>query len=83
MRDRGLRWGVLLCRGNQNVQFPVRVRYVGSSVAYTFAGVFAGGLAPLAFTRMYQAGNETGPIVAYAAIALIITVVALLASRRD
>ena len=64
-------------------QFPVRVRYVGSSVAYTFAGVFAGGLAPLAFTRMYQAGNETGPIVAYAAIALIITVVALLASRRD
>ena len=30
-------------------QFPARVRYVGASVAYTFAGVFAGGLAPLIY----------------------------------
>ena len=64
-------------------QFPVRVRYVGSSVAYTFAGVFAGGLAPLAFTRIYQASKETGGIVVYAGIALIITVVALLSSRHS
>jgi MFS family permease len=64
-------------------QFPARVRYVGSSVAYTFAGVFAGGLAPLAFTRMYQVSKETGPIVLYAAIALVITVLALLSSRHS
>ena len=62
-------------------QFPTRVRYVGASVAYTFAGVFAGGLAPLAFTKIYQASHETVGIVVYAVIALAITVLALLASR--
>jgi len=62
-------------------QFPTRVRYAGASVAYTVAGVFAGGLAPLAFTRIFQASHETGGIVAYASIALVITVLALLASR--
>jgi len=62
-------------------QFPTRVRYAGSSVAYTVAGVFAGGLAPLAFTKIFQASQETGGIVVYAAIALLITVVALIASR--
>jgi MFS family permease len=64
-------------------QFPARVRYVGSSVAYTFAGVFAGGLAPLAFTKLYQVHRDTGEIVAYAASALVITVIALLASKRS
>ena len=63
-------------------QFPARVRYVGASVAYTFAGVFAGGLAPLVFTKLYQANKETGLIVVYAAMALVITVVALLSARR-
>jgi MFS family permease len=65
-------------------QFPTRVRYAGSSIAYTFAGVFAGGLAPLAFTRLYQLNRDTGGIVVYAAVALLITTVALLQSRsRD
>ena len=64
-------------------QFPTRVRYVGASVAYTFAGVFAGGLAPLAFTRLYQANKETGEIVVYAALALVITMIALLCSRQS
>ena len=64
-------------------QFPARVRYVGASVAYTFAGVFAGGLAPLAFTRIYQAEKETGFIVVYAATALVITVLALLSARHS
>jgi MFS family permease len=64
-------------------QFPVRVRYVGASVAYTFAGVFAGGLAPLAFTRIYQSSKETGLIVVYAGTALLITVCALLSSRHS
>ena len=64
-------------------QFPTRVRYAGASVAYTVAGVFAGGLAPLAFTRIFQSSRETGGIVVYAAIALVITVLALLASRNS
>jgi MFS family permease len=64
-------------------QFPTRVRYVGSSVAYTVAGVFAGGLAPLAFTKIYQTTKETGSIVVYASLALVITVVALIKSRHS
>ncbi len=62
-------------------QFPVQVRYAGSSIAYTFAGVFAGGLAPLAFTKIYQVSQQTGPIVVYAGVALVITIVALLKAR--
>jgi MFS family permease len=63
-------------------QFPVQVRYAGSSVAYTFAGVFAGGLAPLAFTWLYKMERDTVPIVVYAVVALSVTVIALLGSRR-
>jgi MFS family permease len=63
-------------------QFPTRVRYAGSSIAYTLAGVFAGGLAPLAFTRIFQLSKDTLGIVVYALAALLITVVALVAARR-
>ena len=62
-------------------QFPARIRYAGASIAYTFAGVFAGGIAPMMFTKIYQVTQVTGPIVVYAAVALLITVVALLAAR--
>lgn len=62
-------------------QFPARVRFAGSSIAYTFAGVFAGGIAPLVFTKLYATTKQTGLIVLYAAAALILTVLALLAAR--
>ena len=58
-------------------QFPARVRYAGASVAYTFAGVFAGGVAPLAFTALYGKFGSTLVIVLYASAALAITAVAL------
>jgi MFS family permease len=63
-------------------QFPAGVRYAGSSIAYTFAGVFAGGLAPLAFTRLYQVDRDTGPIVVYVLVALSITVIALIGAGQ-
>ena len=63
-------------------QFPAQVRFAGSSIAYTFAGVFAGGIAPMVFTRIFQVSRETGGIVLYTAFALTITVVALLAARK-
>jgi MFS family permease len=63
-------------------QFPTRVRYAGSSIAYTFAGVFAGGIAPLMFTKIYQASSATRGIVIYATSALVITAAALILSRR-
>lgn len=62
-------------------QFPARVRYAGSSIAYTFAGVFAGGIAPLAFTKLYQSFGITLPVVIYASVALVITVIALRSAR--
>ncbi len=63
-------------------QFPPRVRYAGASVAYTFAGVFAGGIAPLMFTRLYQAWKHPWPIVAYGLAALAVTAIALIAARN-
>jgi MFS family permease len=63
-------------------QFPTRVRYAGSSLAYTFAGVFAGGLAPLAMTWLYREAGSTRVVVAYAIVALVITAFALRKARR-
>ena len=62
-------------------QFPVRVRYAGASVAYTFAGVFAGGLAPLAMTGLFRKFGGTTMIVMYATTALLITITALACAR--
>jgi MFS family permease len=58
-------------------QFPTRVRYAGSSLAYTFAGVFAGGIAPLAMAALYRSLGTTIALVAYAMLALLITAAAL------
>lgn len=58
-------------------QFPTRVRYAGSSLAYTIAGVFAGGLAPLAMTALFGWAGSTRVVVAYAIVALAITAFAL------
>jgi MFS family permease len=63
-------------------RFPADVRYAGSSIAYTFAGVFAGGLAPLAFTALYRINRQTLLIVVYFLVALSITVVALSAAGK-
>lgn len=59
-------------------QFPTRVRYAGASLAYTFAGVFAGGVAPLALTALYAHFHDSIAVVLYAGAALLITGLALL-----
>jgi MFS family permease len=64
-------------------QFPTRVRYAGSSLAYTIAGVFAGGIAPLAMTGLFREFGTTRVIVMYAATALLITITALAFARPD
>jgi MFS family permease len=63
-------------------QFPTRVRYAGASLAYTLAGVFAGGLAPLAFGALYKAWGNSALLAAYCAGALLLTAVALRLARR-
>ena len=63
-------------------QFPTEVRYAGASLAYTFAGVFAGGIAPLAFTALYRSFGTPSVVALYVTGALLITAAALYASRR-
>ena len=63
-------------------QFPTEVRYAGASLAYTFAGVFAGGIAPLVFTALYRSFGTPSVVALYVTGALLITAAALYASRR-
>jgi MFS family permease len=62
-------------------QFTARLRYTGSSLAYTFAGVIGGALAPLAFTY-FLAKAGTGYVIAlYIVVACVITVIGLRLGR--
>jgi MFS family permease len=63
-------------------QFPARVRYAGSSMAYTLAGIFGGGIAPAVFTALLRAYQHTAPIGLYATGALLLTGVVVLMSRE-
>ncbi|HEY4368608.1 MAG TPA: MFS transporter [Steroidobacteraceae bacterium] len=54
-------------------QFPARVRYAGSSMAYTLAGIVGGGIAPAIFTGLLRAYQHTVPIALYASAALVLT----------
>ena len=63
-------------------QFPARVRYVGSSMAYTLAGIVGGGIAPAAFTGLLRAYRHTTPIAVYATGALLLTGIVVLMCRE-
>ena len=63
-------------------QFPTRVRYAGSSLAYTLAGIVGGGFAPLIFASLFGAYHSTTVISLYVVGALCVTCVALLAARE-
>ena len=55
-------------------QFPARLRYAGSSLAYTLAGVIGGAVAPLVFTALFAATGNWYLIAGYLAVASIVTV---------
>lgn len=62
-------------------QFTPRLRYTGSSLAYTLAGVIGGAVAPLVFTALLS-GTGTWVLVAvYVAVAAIVTLVGLALGR--
>jgi metabolite-proton symporter len=63
-------------------QFPTRVRYAGASLAYTLAGIVGGGIAPMVSTALLQNYGTTLAVSSYAALALLITCVILLAVRE-
>jgi len=63
-------------------QFPGRVRYAGSSLAYTLAGILGGGFAPLIIASLFKSWGSTVAVSLYVAAALGVTLVALFAARE-
>jgi MFS family permease len=62
-------------------QFTARLRYTGSSLAYTFAGLIGGALAPLAFTYLLAKTGTGYVIAAYIVVACAITLAGLALGR--
>jgi MFS family permease len=63
-------------------QFPTRVRYAGSSLAYTLAGIIGGGFAPLTMASLLQVYRTTTGISLYIEGTLCVTLFALLLARE-
>jgi MFS family permease len=62
-------------------QFPARLRYAGSSLAYTLAGVIGGAVAPLIFTALYAASGNWYLIAVYLLAASLVTIIGLALGR--
>ncbi|HET7327839.1 MAG TPA: MFS transporter [Nocardioidaceae bacterium] len=63
-------------------QFHARLRYTGSSLAYTIAGIIGGGFAPSAFAWL-DSQNGNGLLLAgYVTVSVVITLVGLAMGRR-
>jgi MFS family permease len=63
-------------------QFPTRVRYAGSSLAYTLAGIVGGGFAPLIMASLLRSYQSNTAISLYVVASLSVTSVALLFARE-
>ncbi|ACV81078.1 MFS transporter [Nakamurella multipartita] len=62
-------------------QFDIHLRYAGSSLAYTLAGVIGGAIAPLVFTALLGAFGSWVPIALYLAGCVAVTLVGLRLGR--
>ncbi len=62
-------------------QFSPRLRYTGSSLAYTLAGVIGGAVAPLLFTTLLDTYDSWLPLALYVAVTAVVTVVGLCLGR--
>ncbi|MCJ2124999.1 MFS transporter [Methylobacterium sp. J-077] len=58
-------------------QFHARLRYTGSSLAYTIAGIIGGAVAPLVFTWLLSRDPSGFSIACYVAVAALVTLVGL------
>jgi metabolite-proton symporter len=63
-------------------QFPTKVRYAGSSLAYTLAGIIGGGFAPLIFAALFRSYHSTLVVSLYVIVALALTGSALAAAKE-
>ncbi len=62
-------------------QFSTRLRYTGSSLAYTIAGVFGGAVAPLVFTALLGTSGSWVPVAVYVLVASLLTLAGLAIGR--
>ncbi|MEU0698780.1 MFS transporter [Streptomyces niveus] len=62
-------------------QFSPRLRYTGSSLAYTLAGVIGGAVAPLVFTALLDAYDSWVPLALYVAVTAAVTITGLCLGR--
>ncbi|MEU9339178.1 MFS transporter [Streptomyces sp. NPDC048290] len=62
-------------------QFSPRLRYTGSSLAYTLAGIIGGAVAPLLFTALLSAYDSWLPLALYIALTVVVTLVGVLLGR--
>ncbi|MFI0778894.1 MFS transporter [Streptomyces sp. NPDC021212] len=62
-------------------QFSPRLRYTGSSLAYTLAGVVGGAVAPLLFTTLLGTYRAWLPLALYIAVTAVATVAGLWLGR--
>ncbi|ROS39694.1 sugar phosphate permease [Amycolatopsis thermoflava] len=63
-------------------QFSERLRYTGSSLAYTLAGVVGGAVAPLIFTALLDAYDSWFAVALYVLVTAIVTGIGVALSRR-
>jgi MFS family permease len=56
-------------------QFSARLRYTGSSLAYTLAGVIGGAVAPLLFTALLAGFGTWVPLAIYVGVTAVVTIV--------
>jgi MFS family permease len=64
-------------------QFSPRLRSTGSSLAYTFAGVIGGAIAPLMFTLLLSQFGTWTPVAIYVAVAAAVTLIGLNLGRNS
>jgi len=64
-------------------QFSPRLRSTGSSLAYTFAGVIGGAIAPLMFTLLLAQFGTWVPVAIYVAVAAVVTLIGLALGRNS
>ncbi len=62
-------------------QFSPRLRSTGSSLAYTFAGILGGAIAPFMFTLLLSTYDSWVPVAIYLSVACLLTLVGLALGR--
>ncbi|MFJ6750023.1 MFS transporter [Streptomyces sp. NPDC091266] len=62
-------------------QFSPRLRYTGSSLAYTLAGLLGGAIAPLLFTALLSSYDSWVPLALYIAVTAAVTIGGLCLGR--